>query len=93
MAIGFRLWFGLGATTNLSDAVPWGLWKILNMVAGVALATSGFTVGFLVYVLKLERFRPLLEARHPPRVSGLRLLVLRPASSTSASPTGSGTPS
>jgi len=48
VAIGFRLWFGLGATTNLSDAVPWGLWKILNMVAGVALATSGFTVGFLV---------------------------------------------
>ena len=42
-----RLWFGLGATTNLSDAMPWGLWKILNMVAGVALSTSGFTVGFL----------------------------------------------
>jgi Ni/Fe-hydrogenase subunit HybB-like protein len=61
VAIGFRLWFGLGATTNLSDAVPWGLWKILNMVAGVALATSGFTVGFLVYVLKLERFRPLVK--------------------------------
>ena len=61
VAIGFRLWFGLGATTNLSDVVPWGLWKILNMVAGVALATSGFTVGLLVYVLKLERFRPLLK--------------------------------
>jgi Ni/Fe-hydrogenase subunit HybB-like protein len=61
VAIGFRLWFGLGATTNLSDTVPWGLWKILNMVAGVALATSGFTVGFLVYVLKLERFRPLVK--------------------------------
>jgi hypothetical protein len=44
----FRLWFGLGATTNLSDQVPWGLWKILNMVAGVAISTSGFTVGFLV---------------------------------------------
>ena len=61
MAIGFRLWFGLGATTNLSDAVPWGLWKILNMVAGVALSTGGFTVGFLVYVLRLERFRPLVK--------------------------------
>lgn len=61
MAIGFRLWYGLGATTNLSDAVPWGLWKILNMVAGVALATGGFTVGFLVYVLKLDQFRPLVK--------------------------------
>jgi Ni/Fe-hydrogenase subunit HybB-like protein len=61
VAIGFRLWYGLGVTTNLSDAVPWGLWKILNMVAGVAVATGGFTVGFLVYVLKLERFRPLVK--------------------------------
>jgi Ni/Fe-hydrogenase subunit HybB-like protein len=57
----FRLWFGLGATTNLSDAAPWGLWKILNMVAGVAISTSGFTMGFLVYVLRLERFRPLMK--------------------------------
>jgi Ni/Fe-hydrogenase subunit HybB-like protein len=56
-----RLWFGLGATTNLSDAVPWGLWKIFNMVAGVALSTSGFTVGFLVYVLRMKRFQPFLK--------------------------------
>jgi Ni/Fe-hydrogenase subunit HybB-like protein len=61
VAIGFRLWFGLGATTHLSDSVPWGLWKILNMVAGVALATGGFTVGFLVYVLGIDRFRPLVK--------------------------------
>jgi Ni/Fe-hydrogenase subunit HybB-like protein len=57
----FRLIFGLGATTNLSDMVPWGLWKVLNMVAGVALSTSGFTIGFLVYVLKLEKFRPFMK--------------------------------
>jgi Ni/Fe-hydrogenase subunit HybB-like protein len=56
-----RLWFGLGATTNLSDAVPWGLWKVLNMIAGVALSTSGFTVGFLVYVLRLKQFRPFMK--------------------------------
>ncbi|MCP4574574.1 MAG: polysulfide reductase NrfD [bacterium] len=61
VAGGFRLWFGLGATTNLTDAVPWGLWKILNMIAGVALSTSGFTVGFLVYVLRRKRFLPLMR--------------------------------
>ncbi|MBN1212296.1 MAG: polysulfide reductase NrfD, partial [candidate division Zixibacteria bacterium] len=61
VAAAFRMWFGLGATTNLSDAMPWGLWKILNMVAGVALSTSGFTVGFLVYVLRLKPFKPLLK--------------------------------
>lgn len=56
-----RMGFGLGSTTNLSDEVPWGLWKIFNMIAGVALSTSGFTVGFLVVVLRIERFRPLLK--------------------------------
>lgn len=61
LAVLFRMTHGLGATTNLTDAVPWGLWKIFNMVAGVALSTSGFTIGFLVIVLKLERFRPLLK--------------------------------
>ncbi|MEW5993090.1 MAG: hypothetical protein AB1744_01680, partial [Candidatus Zixiibacteriota bacterium] len=61
VAGGFRLWFGLGATTNMSDAIPWGLWKILNMVAGVALSTGGFTVGFLVYVLRLKQFEPLMK--------------------------------
>ncbi len=61
VAAALRLWFGLGATTNLSDAVPWGLWKVLNMVGGVALSTSGFTVGFLVYVLRLKRFQPFMK--------------------------------
>ena len=61
LSVVFRLWCGLGATTNLSDAAPWGLWKILNMVGGVALSTGGFTVGFLVYGLRLERFRPLVK--------------------------------
>jgi len=57
----FRLWYGLGATTNLYDAFPWGLWKILNMIGGVALSTSGFTVGFLVYVLRLKKFQPFMK--------------------------------
>ena len=61
VSIVIRLLFGLGASTALSDAVPWGLWKILNMVAGVALATGGFTLACAVYVLGLEKYRPLLR--------------------------------
>ncbi len=61
VAMVFRLRFGLGATTNLSDSVPWGLWKIFNMVAGAALATSGFTIGFLAHVLKIKRFKRLVK--------------------------------
>ena len=57
----FRLVFGLGPTTNLTDGVPWGLWKVFNMIAGVALSTSGFTIGFLVYVLRLKQFKPFMK--------------------------------
>ncbi len=57
----FRLIFGLGATTNLTDGVPWGLWKVFNMIAGVALSTSGFTIGFLVYVLHMKRFKSFVK--------------------------------
>jgi len=57
----FRLFFGLGPTTNLTDGVPWGLWKVFNMIAGVALSTSGFTIGFLVYVLRLKQFKSFMK--------------------------------
>ena len=57
----FRLIFGLGPTTNLTDGVPWGLWKVFNMIAGVALSTSGFTIGFLVYVLRFKQFKSFLK--------------------------------
>ncbi|MDP8240419.1 MAG: NrfD/PsrC family molybdoenzyme membrane anchor subunit [Candidatus Hatepunaea meridiana] len=56
----FRMWFGLGATTNMVDGIPWGLWKILNMVAGAALATSGFMIGMLYYVFRIKLFKPLV---------------------------------
>jgi Ni/Fe-hydrogenase subunit HybB-like protein len=56
-----RLGAGLGATTGLSDEVPWGLWKVLNMIAGVALATGGFVLAFCVHVLRIRSLKPLLR--------------------------------
>ncbi|MBN1608756.1 MAG: polysulfide reductase NrfD [Polyangiaceae bacterium] len=61
VAIVVRLLGGLGAVTDLSDTMPWGMWKIFNMVAGVAIATGGFALAATVYVFKLERFRPVLK--------------------------------
>jgi len=61
VAMVLRFVFGLGETTNLSDRVPWGLWKILNMIGGAALATSGFTVGFLGHVLHIKKFEKLVK--------------------------------
>lgn len=55
----FRFTRGLGATTNLNDGVPWGLWIGFDVIAGVALAAGGFTLTATIYIFHLERYRPL----------------------------------
>jgi Ni/Fe-hydrogenase subunit HybB-like protein len=57
-----RLFLGLGATTNLSDAYPWGLWISFDVLSGVALAAGGFTMAAAIYILNLKKFEPLLRA-------------------------------
>ena len=59
--IGFRFLKGLGASTALSDMIPWGMWKVMNMVAGAALGTCGFVMAALVVVFRIKRFEPLLR--------------------------------
>jgi Ni/Fe-hydrogenase subunit HybB-like protein len=49
---------GLGATTDLSDAAPWGLWIAFDVMSGVALAAGGFVVAAVVYIFHLQKFRP-----------------------------------
>ena len=56
-----RFLFGLGATTNLSDANPWGIWIGFDVMSGVALAAGGFIVTATVYVFKLERFHAVVR--------------------------------
>ena len=57
----YRLFAGLGATTNLSDAYPWGLWVSFDILTGVALAGGGFTISAAIYVFNLKKFEPLLR--------------------------------
>lgn len=52
---------GLGATTALNDAKPWGLWIGFDVMAGVALAAGGFTIAAVVYIFHLEKYRPILR--------------------------------
>jgi Ni/Fe-hydrogenase subunit HybB-like protein len=56
-----RLFLGLGATTNLSDAYPWGLWISFDILSGVALAAGGFTMAAAIYIFNLKKFEPLLR--------------------------------
>lgn len=57
----YRLIAGLGVTTNLNDAYPWGLWVSFDILTGVALAGGGFTISAAIYVFHLKKFEPLLR--------------------------------
>ena len=48
---------GLGATTNLSDSAPWGLWIAFDVMSGVALAAGGFVIAAVVYIFHLKKYK------------------------------------
>jgi len=50
---------GLGASTNLSDTFPWGLWVGFDVITGVGLAAGGFTISAIVHILHMEKYKPL----------------------------------
>jgi len=56
-----RFMFGLGTTTNLSDATPWGLWIGFDVMSGVALAAGGFIITATVYIFKLEKYHSIVR--------------------------------
>jgi Ni/Fe-hydrogenase subunit HybB-like protein len=49
---------GLGATTDLSDSAPWGLWIAFDVMSGVALAAGGFVIAAVVYIFHLQKYKP-----------------------------------
>ncbi len=56
-----RFIFGLGATTNLTDSTPWGLWIGFDVMGGVALAAGGFVMTAIFYIMKREEFHPFVK--------------------------------
>jgi Ni/Fe-hydrogenase subunit HybB-like protein len=55
----YRFYAGLGATTNLSQTQPWGLWIGFDMMTGIALAAGGFTIGAAVEIFGLEEYHAI----------------------------------
>ncbi len=68
-----RYFWGLGATTNLNDAYPWGLWIGFDVLCGVALAAGGFTLAATVYILQLRKYHSVVR---PAVLTGLLGYVL-----------------
>lgn len=54
-----RFFKGLGASTNLSDEFPWGLWVGFDCLGGIMLAAGGFTLMATVHIFNLEKFRSI----------------------------------
>lgn len=52
---------GLGASTNLSDAFPWGVWIGFDILCGVGLAAGAFTVMATVHLFNLRKFEPIVR--------------------------------
>jgi formate dehydrogenase iron-sulfur subunit len=49
ISLASRFGFGLGATTDLSDTYPWGLWIVFDLV-WIAVAAGAFATAGLIYV-------------------------------------------
>ncbi len=56
----FRFTRGLGATTNLHDTVPWGLWIGFDFL-GVGLAAAGFTIAATVHIFHIHKYESLVR--------------------------------
>ena len=56
-----RFRYGLGASTNLSDQFPWGIWIGFDVMCGVMLAAGGFTLTAAVEIFNIERWHSIMR--------------------------------
>lgn len=52
---------GLGAVTNLTQEVPWGLWIGFDVVTGVAFAGGAYVITFMVYILNMHKYHSIVR--------------------------------
>ncbi|BDU68141.1 formate dehydrogenase [Geothrix oryzae] len=70
-----RFALGLGATTNLSDEFPWGLWIGFDFL-GIGLAASGFTIVAAVHLFHAKEYEPIVRPAILTAFIGYLLVVL-----------------
>jgi Ni/Fe-hydrogenase subunit HybB-like protein len=61
VVLAFRFVYGLGAVTNLDQNFPWGLWIGFDVMTGVAFAGGAYVLTFLVYILRMEQYHPIVR--------------------------------
>ena len=70
---------GLGASTNLSDLVPWGLWIGFDFI-GVGLAAAGFSIAAVAHIFHNHKYesiaRPAILTAYIGYMMVVALLVI-----------------
>lgn len=56
-----RFAFGLASVTNVNDGYSWGIWVVIDVMVGSALACGGFSVALLVYIFNKGQYHPLVR--------------------------------
>jgi Ni/Fe-hydrogenase subunit HybB-like protein len=59
--IAYRFVNGIGSVSNVTQEVPWGLWKGFNVVTGVAFAGGAYVVTFMVYILNMKKYHSIVR--------------------------------
>jgi Ni/Fe-hydrogenase subunit HybB-like protein len=72
----FRFLYGLGASTNLNDGFPWGLWIGFDMLSGVALASGGFVLAGVVHIFGLKKYEPFVRPAIVTALLGYLLAII-----------------
>ncbi len=70
----YRFSKGLGASTNLYDTGPWGLWIGFDFL-GVGLAAAGFTIAATVHIFHIHKFEPIVRPAILTAFIGYSLVV------------------
>jgi Ni/Fe-hydrogenase subunit HybB-like protein len=60
--IAYRMVKGIGSITNLSQEFPWGMWIGFDVMTGVAFAGGAYVLTFVVYILRIEKYHPIIRA-------------------------------
>ncbi|WP_428937945.1 4Fe-4S dicluster domain-containing protein [Fontivita pretiosa] len=58
----YRFFVGLGASTNLDQQHPWGLWIAMDVGSGIALAGGGFVTAALVHIFHREHYHSIARS-------------------------------
>jgi len=58
----YRFAMGLASITNLSQEFPWGIWIGFDVMTGVAFAGGAYVLTFVVYILRNEKYHPMIRA-------------------------------